>query len=239
MRFAGFRGLLEIGPGPGVLTGPLSESVEHFIALEVDARMAGALSESAPRAEVRVADALKADLTSLLAALPSPRGIVSNLPYFITGPLVTKIAEAWRSWDRAVLMMQREVAARILAEPGNSDRGSLSVYLQSQFSISKVCEVPSSAFLPPPKIDSAVLEFTPLGVTIEPEFFAFVRAGFKQPRKTLANNLRAFGLAPDEILARLDGAGLDERVRPHMLTLEQWGTLSGFRSVVAPTDNHP
>lgn len=224
--FAGFSGLLEIGPGPGVLTSALSADRERMIALEVDRRMVPALAESAPQAEIRIADALETDLSKILAELPPPRGVVSNLPYYITGPLMTRIAEAAPSWDKAVLMMQKEVAERIIAPPGDSDRGSLSVYLQSQFAIEKVCDVPPGAFLPPPKVDSVVLEFVPLRSTFEPAFFEFVRAGFKQPRKTLANNLVAIGLGRDEIAERLSKAGLDERVRPHMLTLEQWHSVA-------------
>lgn len=229
LRLSGLSGLLEIGPGPGVLTSVLAAKCDRMIALEVDRRMEPALAEAAPRAEVRFVDALEADLSAVLSELPTPRGVVSNLPYYITGPLLTLIAEAWRSWDKAVLMMQREVAARVTASPGDSDRGSLSVYLQSQFSISKVCDVPSGAFLPPPKVESTVLEFVPLGVSFDPAFFEFVRTGFKQPRKTLANNLLVMGWSREVIRARFADAGLDERVRPHMLTLEQWKGLFGVR----------
>jgi 16S rRNA (adenine1518-N6/adenine1519-N6)-dimethyltransferase len=225
-RVASCRGLLEIGPGPGVLTAALSEQCEKMIALEVDTKMAKALAESAPKAEIRLADALKTNLLETVAELPEPRGVVSNLPYYITAPLVARIAEASSKWDIAVLMMQKEVAARIVAPPGDSDRGSLSVFLQSQFSIEKVCDVPPGAFLPPPKVDSTVLEFRPLRVAMDDSFYAFVRAGFKQPRKTLANNLVAMGLSRAEIESRLSNAVLDERVRPHALTLEQWKEIA-------------
>jgi 16S rRNA (adenine1518-N6/adenine1519-N6)-dimethyltransferase len=222
LRLDGCSGLLEIGPGPGALTSVLSSRCEKMIALEVDRRMISALRESAPAADVRLADALTTDLSAVLAELPSPRGVVSNLPYYITGPLVARIAEASASWDKAVLMMQKEVAARILAPAGDGDRGSLSVYLQAKFAIEKVVDVPPGAFLPPPKVDSMVLEFKPLSVAYDDRLFAFVRAGFKQPRKTLANNLLAMGLDREEIHSRLSAAALDERVRPHMLTLEDW-----------------
>ena len=227
-RLEAIPGLLEIGPGPGVLTSPLSERCHRMVALEIDRRMVAALAESAPRADIRLEDALLVDLMEILAELPSPRAVVSNLPYFITGPLVAKIAEARSTWDKAVLMMQKEVADRIVAGPGNSDRGSLSVYLQALFSIERVCDVPPEAFLPPPKVSSTVLEFVPLVADYPAEFFDFVRAGFKQPRKTLANNLQAL-LPRDEILRRLEAAGLDERIRPHMLTQDQWISVSGIR----------
>ena len=204
------------------------ETVEGILyVLEVDPRMTPALAECAPNAEVRIGDALQSDLASILSELPFPRAVVSNLPYYITGPLVTRIAEASASWDKAVLMMQKEVGERILAEPGNSDRGSLSVYLQSQFRIEKVIDVPPEAFEPPPKVDSVVLQFSPLGVRYEERFYEFVRSGFKQPRKTLANNLVATGLSRELVSARLEASGLDERIRPHMLTLDDWKSIAG------------
>lgn len=217
-RFEGYAGLLEIGPGPGVLTQALSESVCQFTAIEVDSRMAAILAESAPSAQVVEADALVADLSGYLRDLPEPRGVVSNLPYYITAPLLQRIAEARASWCKAVLMTQKEVGVRILAPPGSRERGSLSVYLQALFQISSVCDVPPGAFLPPPKVDSIVLEFVPRDVNYTEEFFAFVRGGFKQPRKTLANNLAALGFSREAVVH----ANLDELVRPQALNLEQW-----------------
>lgn len=232
---AGTAGVLEIGPGPGVLTAALSESCAKVIALEVDVRMVGILAESAPKAEVRQLDALKVDLRTILAELPEPRAVVSNLPYYITGPLVTRIAEAaWTSpnsasspssYGKSVLMMQSEVARKIVAEPGNRERGSLSVYLQALFEIRKLADVPPGAFLPPPKVSSMILEFVPRSPdrAFTQSFFAFVRQGFKQPRKALANNLAGFGgLQRENIDEALSAANLKPLVRPHELSLESW-----------------
>lgn len=227
----GARGILEIGPGPGVLTAPLSATAEKMIALELDERMIAALAESAPRADVRKADALKADILSVLHELPEPRGLVSNLPYYITGPLLTRIAEARAGYSIAVLMMQREVAQRVVAAEKTSARGSLSVYLQSQFVIKKITDAPAGAFLPPPKVDSTVLSFMPretgLPSEIEPYFFRLVRLGFTQPRKTLANNLSA-GLHIDRTVAlqMIAGAGLGEKARPQELSVDEWKRLA-------------
>ncbi|MFY9233823.1 MAG: 16S rRNA (adenine(1518)-N(6)/adenine(1519)-N(6))-dimethyltransferase RsmA [Fimbriimonadaceae bacterium] len=222
---AGTRGVLEIGPGPGVLTGPLSE-VAETIALELDDRMIEALRESAPRARILKLDALEADFESLLADLPAPRGVVSNLPYYITGALLTRIASARHHFSRAVLMMQREVAQRITAPAGDSSRGSLSVFLQAQFAISKVASVPAGAFLPPPKVDSSVLLFEPNDTSDSPSLFEMVRVGFTQPRKTLANNLAAFRGAGREVAASaIVEMGLDARIRPQELSVEQWRNL--------------
>lgn len=225
------KGVLEIGPGPGVLTGPISRQSQKTIALELDHAMVDALRESAPDADVRRVDALKVDLHAVLAELPCPRGIVSNMPYYITGLLLGKVAEVRSEFAVAVLMMQREVAQRIIAAPGLSERGSLSVYLQMQFGISLVAQVPASAFVPPPKVDSTVLCFEPkaTGLSSEAEIglFRLIRLAFVQPRKTLANNLMAgFHVDRDAAASLVERAGLREKVRPHDLTDDEWKLLA-------------
>jgi len=202
-----------------------------MIALELDERMIAALKESAPKADVRRVDALKVSLEDILQELPEPRGVVSNLPYYITGPLLTKIAESRESFAVAVLMMQKEVAQRVMACPGNSDRGSLSVFLQSQFDISITAQVSAGSFVPPPKVDSTVLKFVPKHLDVErtgqPFFFRLIRLGFTQPRKTLANNLVAGLSRPREDLVEiLEKIDLEEKVRPHDLMVEKWIELS-------------
>jgi 16S rRNA (adenine1518-N6/adenine1519-N6)-dimethyltransferase len=225
------RGVLEIGPGPGVLTSPLSEASERMIALELDPRMIEALRESAPQAEVRQVNALETDLSAVLAELPTPRAVVSNLPYYITGPLLTRVAEAKGAWTKAVLMMQKEVGERVTAAERTPARGSLSVYLQSQFQIRRVAAVPAGAFVPPPKVDSVVLELTPRPEPRDPEADRWhqrvVRLGFTQPRKTLANNL-SVGLARsrDAVLGAIASAELPPTARPQELSLEEWSRLA-------------
>lgn len=223
----GCRGILEIGPGPGVLTQPLSEIAERLIALELDERMVSLLPESAPRAEVRQVDALRANLREILLELPEPRALVSNMPYYITGPLLQRLAEVRGEIDRAVLMMQREVAQRIIAPAGDGERGSLSVFLQTHFEIRPVAQVPAGAFLPPPKVDSMVLRFTPRRTEESDFYFRLVRLAFAQPRKTLANNL-ANGLARsrDDLIPILESLGLWEKSRAQELDLDQWRALS-------------
>lgn len=224
-RCMGCASVLEIGPGPGVLTSPLSV-LGPLIALEVDPRMIAALKESAPAADVRQIDALKADLAALLSELPEPRAVVSNMPYYITGPLLGAIASASSHFCKAVLMMQKEVGTRVLAPAGSSDRGSLSVYLQGKFAISKVCDAPKGAFVPPPKVDSVVLEFVPKADPPTEELFSFVRRCFGQPRKTLANNMiSGLGISRDQASAAIESVGLAEKVRPQELTLGDWDAL--------------
>lgn len=224
-RCMGCASVLEIGPGPGVLTSPLSV-FGPLIALEVDERMIAALSESAPSADVRRVDALKADLPALLAELPSPRALVSNMPYYITGPLLGVIGDASAHFSKAVLMMQKEVGQRVLAPTGSSDRGSLSVYLQGKFVISKVCDAPRGAFLPPPKVDSIVLEFVPVADPPPEELFAFVRKCFFQPRKTLANNMMmGLKIPREQAETAILSAGLSPKTRPQELALSDWAAL--------------
>lgn len=230
---AGCPGVFEIGPGPGVLTSLLSERAERMIAIELDPLMLGALKESAPKAEVRQEDALVANLPSILQELPEPRALVSNLPYYITGPLLTRISEARRHFSVAVLMMQKEVGLRVLAAPRESARGSLSVYLQAQFDISRVANVPAGSFMPPPKVDSIVLAFRPRETGLTPEeeksLFQLIRGGFVQPRKTLANNLVGrYHVDREVALAWEAEAGLGEKARPQELTLDEWVRLSGI-----------
>ncbi|MFZ4506892.1 MAG: 16S rRNA (adenine(1518)-N(6)/adenine(1519)-N(6))-dimethyltransferase RsmA [Fimbriimonas sp.] len=222
----GCVGLLEIGPGPGVLTAPLSARAERMIALEIDPRMEAALAESAPRAEVRRVDALKSDLSEILRELPEPRAIVSNLPYYITGPLLERIEAARGSFSKAVLMMQREVGTKILAEPGDRSRGSLSVNLQANFATRMVCLAPAGAFLPPPKVDSIVLEFVSRPTSFDPFLTRLVRMAFAQPRKTLLNNLLTgqFGERA-QLEAILVEIGERPDIRPQFLTEQKWREL--------------
>ncbi len=210
------RGILEIGPGKGILTAPLS-SKAPVIALELDPRMAEATSRAAPNAEVITGDVLTADIGGLLERLERPKAVVSNLPYYITAAVVSRLIEVSERFDTAVLMMQEEVAAKLAADAGNARRGSLSVAVQRHFEIESVTKVPPGAFNPPPKVDSRVLRLVSKGVPVDKSLEALVRKGFTQPRKTLANNL-----GNREIIER---AGLSPSVRPHQLLEEDWVLL--------------
>lgn len=211
------RGVVEIGSGKGILTGPLSGKAP-LIALELDQRMVAATIRAAPNADVVEADVLNADLRAFLARLAEPRVVVSNLPYYITAAVVMRLCEVSHLFDAAVLMMQEEVAAKLLAEPGDSRRGSLSVTVQRHFKLETVCHVPPAAFKPPPKVHSRVLKLHSKGITIDRALEALVRSGFRQPRKTLANNLG------DKAL--IERAELSARVRPHQLREEDWDRLA-------------
>lgn len=226
-RVSHCHGILEIGPGPGVLTGRLAEQAVRVVAIEVDQRMVRALRISAPSVDVLQIDALNIDLSAVLATLPNPRAVVSNLPYYITTPLIEIIARARASYDLVVLMMQREVARRIIAPPRSGDRGSLSVYLQATFEIHHVIEAPAAAFLPPPKVDSAVLSFVPKrDLNLDEPFFEFVRIGFTHPRKTLVNNLIVgLQLSREAAGSLVEASGLTPLARAQELTQAEWVRL--------------
>ncbi|RYG65219.1 16S rRNA (adenine(1518)-N(6)/adenine(1519)-N(6))-dimethyltransferase, partial [bacterium] len=150
--------------------------------------------------------------------------IVSNMPYYITAPLLDRFTAQRAKVERLVLMMQREVGDRIAAPAGKSERGSLSVSLQRLFTIERLIDVPPEAFAPPPKVRSVVLVLRPRDIVADPDFERLVRAGFTHPRKTLANNLSA--VYPREtILAVAEKEGFEPTIRPHQLTEAQWLTL--------------
>lgn len=177
----------------------------------------------APSAEVRLADALSVDWKEVLDGLAEPRGIVSNMPYNITGPLLERVCRVQGLIDRAVLMMQREVGEKMVALPGDRTRGSLSVVLQHLFHVQKVCVVPPGAFWPPPKVESIVLKLTPRLVADE-HLFRVVRLGFASPRKTLVNNLSCLG--KDHVAETLASLGLLATIRPHELQEQEWHELA-------------
>lgn len=219
----GAGGILEIGPGPGVLT-QRAVAVAETIALDIDPRVAGALRESAPEARFVLGDVLTADVRALLGDLASPRVVLSNLPYYISTAIVSKLLEAADQFDWAVLMMQREVGERLMAKAGDRRRGAISVEVQASFQVRQVCVVPPGAFLPAPKVQSAVLRFDRQSrANVEMEF---VRSAFKQPRKTLVNNLVEAGFEREDVIGALRAVGMRSDLRPHHLTVDQWIALA-------------
>jgi 16S rRNA (adenine1518-N6/adenine1519-N6)-dimethyltransferase len=186
--------IVEIGPGLAAITGGLVERAGHVTAIEIDRDLAARLREKFPpeRLTLVEADALAFDYASLGGGLR----IVGNLPYNISSPLLFRLAE----YDALVrdlhVMLQREVVARMTAEPGTADYGRLTVMLQVKFAIARLFVVPPGAFRPAPKVDSAVARLTPLGplrprITDEALFARVVAAAFGQRRKTLRNALSA------------------------------------------------
>jgi 16S rRNA (adenine1518-N6/adenine1519-N6)-dimethyltransferase len=184
--------VIEIGAGRGALTESLLERADRVVAIEVDPVLIHYLRQKFrdPLDEGRLSlvegDILKTDLGQW-----GPAVIAGNLPYYITSPILERLFAASASWRLAVILVQAEVAARIVAEPGCRDYGYLSVMVQVQARAKRLFEVPRVAFRPPPKVDSAVVSLTPQDAGVEDlrSFLKFAGNCFRYKRKTLRNNL--------------------------------------------------
>jgi 16S rRNA (adenine1518-N6/adenine1519-N6)-dimethyltransferase len=185
--------MVEIGPGLAALTGPLLERLAHLHVVEIDRDIVARLQSTfAPeRLTLHAADALQFDFGQFGAGLR----VVGNLPYNISSPLLFHLAEFTGHISDMTFMLQKEVVDRMVARPGTSDYGRLSVMLQAQFSMERLLIVPPGAFQPPPKVDSAIVRMLPLPAdAAQPkdrhQYADLVRAAFSQRRKTLRNTLR-------------------------------------------------
>jgi len=226
---------IEIGPGRGALTAPLAERAGKVIAVELDRDLAVTLAPRLPQ-NVRVvqADFLEVDLPQLLQGERSPVRVVGNLPYNVASPILFRLldtADDGRRFRDATLMLQREVADRIVAAPGSGDYGAMSIQVQLVADVERVLSLPPGAFRPPPKVHSAVvqLRFRPPHVNVgsRDAFERVVRGLFLQRRKTLANALKpvaaSFGHSHSEVLQR---SGLDGGRRPETLSVEDIASLT-------------
>jgi 16S rRNA (adenine1518-N6/adenine1519-N6)-dimethyltransferase len=223
--------VLEVGPGLGVLTDRLARAARHVVAIEIDHHLADWLRTEFDGRNVTVCteDILKVDPSSLF---DREFVVVANLPYHITSPALRHLLSAGPPFAaRLVVMVQAEVADRIAAAPGQMS--ALATTIQAQARVKRVRRVPAGAFYPRPKVDSAVLLLEPVAESERvvsrdelPAFADLVRAGFKQPRKTLANSL-ADGLnaRKAEAIERLWRAGIDPNQRPQALGIDDWGRL--------------
>lgn len=233
------RTVVEIGPGRGALTGRLAARARRLVAVELDGELAARLTaEFARRANVEILhqDVLETDFASL-------RGggdrllVVGNLPYYITSEILLRLFRFAGDIERAVAMMQREVAERVAAQPGGSEYGVLSATTQLYARAETLMTLPPSAFSPPPQVYSTVVRLTmacraaELGVDAE-RFVAFVRASFAQKRKMLAKNLRNAGFPAAAVTAALASAGVAATARAEEIGIEKmaalWRELTAF-----------
>ncbi len=233
------RIVIEIGPGRGVLTDLLIPQAKRVIGIELDRVLAAQLRmhyATKPNVEILESDFVTAEFPSIVGRRPGPLhdlrptqpetvDVVGNLPYYITSDIVLRILELHPNIERAVIMVQREVADRISAAPGSRDYGLLSATAQLFARVDKLFTLPPAAFSPPPEVHSSVLRLTmaprleELQVQEEP-FIAFLKLAFAQKRKTLVNNLRGqYELAA--IRTALKAAGLRPDVRAEAMPLEK------------------
>ena len=224
--------VVEIGPGEGALTRHLLASGAQVTAIEVDPVLAARLRETfvdSPGFEVIGADVLTVDLAELLAKQPA--AVAGNLPYYITSPIVRRTLDLGDRVVRAVFLVQKEVAERICAGPGSRDYGYLSALCTLRAEPEYLFRVRPGSFRPPPKVESAVIRLTPRpGPAPEVELIRFLEAAFRQPRKTLRNNLSAlYGrdllAAVPEVAKRAQQLGVDE-LRALFDSLTASGTTS-------------
>lgn len=226
------RTVVEIGPGAGAITGMLAERAGHLVAVEFDHELALQLQVRFPAESVTVVeqDVLNFDFAAASQAAGQRLCVAGNLPYGITSQIMLKLAANHAVIDRAVLMVQREVADRIACGPGSRDYGLLSVTAQLYGPVEKLFTLPPSAFNPPPDVYSTVFRWriepriAELGIE-EESFLRFVRQLFAQKRKTLANNLRAAGFQAETISAALASAGVGPQARAEALPVEVFAAL--------------
>lgn len=229
--------IVEIGPGRGALTETLVARGGRLLALEIDAALAEILRErfaASGRVEIRQADARQFDYAGLRAGALDPDGrvlVVGNLPYSVGKPILAALVESGPAIDEMALMLQREVAERVAAEPGSKTYGALSVLTQVAALVRLAFTVPPGAFSPPPQVESAVLHLEPyrqppVPVADSARFAAVVRAAFGQRRKSLANALASgLGLATERARALVEVAGIDPGRRAETLTLAEFARL--------------
>ncbi|HKR27535.1 MAG TPA: 16S rRNA (adenine(1518)-N(6)/adenine(1519)-N(6))-dimethyltransferase RsmA [Acidobacteriaceae bacterium] len=235
------RTVVEIGPGRGAITAILAARAHRLIAIELDRELAPRLREQfADRLGVSIfeQDILTADFASLRGAGEDKLLVVGNLPYYITSDILLHLFAAHQHIDRAVLMIQREVADRVAASPGTRDYGLLSATTQLYARVEKLFTLPPGAFSPPPQVHSTVLRltmsprFAELGLVPTPDrpdpasgFIAFLRIGFAQKRKMLAKNLRTAGYDADAITSAFQGCGIPPQSRAEQLELPAMACL--------------
>ena len=235
------EGVIEIGPGFGVLTHELAMRAKKVVALELDERLIPILADTlGEHNNIKVinADVLKTDVKKLIADEFDGMSVsvAANLPYYITTPIITSLIEEHLSLHNLVVMVQKEVAERITAKPGTKNYGAISVLCQFYTIPEYVTTVPADLFVPPPKVDSAVVKMKfrdvpAVEVKDEKLFFRTVKAAFSQRRKTLLNCLTAnFPKSKAEISDLLTGIEIEPTRRGETLTLEEFARISDLLS---------
>lgn len=231
-------GVLEIGPGIGVLTKELCLRAGKVVAIELDRRLFPVLDETLgefDNLQIIEGDVMKLDIGALIKEKFSDMKrvkVCANLPYYITSPVIMTLLESKLPIDEIVVMVQKEAAERFCAEVGTRECGAVTVAVNYFAKAELLFEVDRDSFMPAPKVDSAVMRLKlrdkpAVQVEDEKRFFAIVKAAFSQRRKTALNCLsNGLGVSKDTVKNALSQLGLDERVRAEALTMEQFSALS-------------
>lgn len=229
--------VIEIGPGLGTLTSKLLEKAGMVIAIELDKRMIGILNERFKlynNFELINDDVLKVNLKEIINnksdSLKKVK-IVANLPYYITTPIIMKLLEDKLDVESITVMVQKEVAQRLAANPGDKLSGAITYSINYYCEASEVIVVPNSSFIPEPEVESEVIKLIlrkepPVKILDEELFFKFIKVCFMQRRKTLVNGISNSGLmSKQEITHLLNKLGLDEKVRGENLSMQDFANL--------------
>lgn len=219
--------VLEIGPGPGTLTAKLAARAKQVVAVEFDEHLARELPVRVPAANLQVVhqDILRFNLTKL----PAGYKVAANIPYYLTSKLLRVLCESANPFSNAAILIQKEVAERVCAKPGDMSLLSVSTQFYCEASLGEL--VPAELFTPPPKVDSQILKLTYRPTPLFPDadtklFFRIVKAGFSQRRKTLLNSLSAgLHLSREQAAGLLEQAGIPPSSRAQNLRLEEWYAL--------------
>jgi 16S rRNA (adenine1518-N6/adenine1519-N6)-dimethyltransferase len=226
--------ILEIGPGPGALTSRLLATGLPVLAVEIDRDLGATLeARDEKNLDVKIGDVLRLDWSELLQ--DPPYKLIANLPYNISSQVLFKVLDHRHAFRRLVLMFQKEVGERLMAEEGNRSYGILSALMQPWFKIERVVNVPPGAFHPPPKVDSVVLCLEPLlkprlALHDETLYRKVVRGAFAQRRKTLRNSMLGSGWSAEVIDKAFLKTGIDPRRRGETLKIEEFGALANLLS---------
>jgi 16S rRNA (adenine1518-N6/adenine1519-N6)-dimethyltransferase len=236
--------VLEIGPGLGAMTQVLCEKAGRVLAVEIDKKLIPILRVSLfgyENIEIINEDILKLDLKKILEEKfgSSPVKIVTNLPYYITTPIIMKLLEEDINFKSITIMVQKEVGERICAAPGGKDYGALTVAVQYRCIPHNILLVPSESFIPQPEVESMVVrldsrEEPPVALKDEKMYFRVVKASFGQRRKTLLNALAAgnLGKTKEELKAVLSRSNIDGKRRGETLSLEEF---AGIANALSPS----
>ncbi|MBQ7202939.1 MAG: 16S rRNA (adenine(1518)-N(6)/adenine(1519)-N(6))-dimethyltransferase RsmA [Eubacterium sp.] len=231
-------GVLEIGPGIGVLTKELCRCAGKVVAIELDRRLFPVLSETLgdfDNFKLVEGDAMELDLAELIkddfSGFKSVK-VCANLPYYITSPIIMRLLESELDIDEIVVMVQKEAAERLCATPGTRKSGAVTYAVNFYGSAEVLFEVGRESFMPSPNVDSAVIKITldssnSYDIEDKDAFFALIKAAFSQRRKTLVNSVSAtLNIPKAEIISALESAELDKNVRAEKLTMEEFAKLT-------------
>ena len=236
---AGTGGVLEIGPGFGTLTDELAQKFKKVVAIEIDKRLPEVLAYTlAEYDNVKIisGDCMKLDLKNIIEEEFGGEkiSVAANLPYYITTPIITMLLESELPVSKMVVMVQKEVAERLTSPPGSKNYGAISVFCDYYTTSQIVTHVPAGAFVPPPKVDSAVVKMVkknelPLAGDDEKLFFKVVRASFSQRRKTVLNCLSAgFGIDKQVLSEALSEAGFSPMSRGEVFGTDDFIKIAGI-----------